>query len=152
VECEAGTLVTFDPGERHALRGLDGARLLLTLAPWPAAGHNLALEGKGRLGGRRKCCLPHLPFCSNLMNPVRTGLLAASSEEDKDRNEFVVDEVVLVANRNECGISRLEPAALSIRLEGRFTGQDDVDLVGCMSHGGIRRGRNADEHAYFEGR
>ena len=44
VECEAGTLVTFDPGERHALRGLDDARLLLTLAPWPAAGHNLASE------------------------------------------------------------------------------------------------------------
>ena len=44
VECEAGTLVTFDPGERHALRGLDDARLLLTLAPWPAAGHNAASE------------------------------------------------------------------------------------------------------------
>ena len=44
VECEAGTLVTFDPGERHALRGLDDARLLLTLAPWPGAGHNLPSE------------------------------------------------------------------------------------------------------------
>jgi quercetin dioxygenase-like cupin family protein len=44
VECEAGTLVTFDPGERHSLRGLDDARLLLTLAPWPAAGHNEASE------------------------------------------------------------------------------------------------------------
>jgi quercetin dioxygenase-like cupin family protein len=44
VECDAGTLVTFDPGERHALRGLDDARLLLTLAPWPATGHNLASE------------------------------------------------------------------------------------------------------------
>jgi quercetin dioxygenase-like cupin family protein len=39
-ECEAGTLVTFDPGERHAVRGLDDARLLLTLAPWPAADQN----------------------------------------------------------------------------------------------------------------
>ena len=89
-------------------------------------------------------------FSSNLANPVRTGLLAASSEENKDRNEFVVDEVVLFANRNECGVSRLDPAALSVRLEGRFAGQDDVDLVVCMSHGGIGRGRNADEHAYFE--
>jgi quercetin dioxygenase-like cupin family protein len=44
VECDAGTLVVFDPGERHALRGLDDARLLLTLAPWPATGHNLASE------------------------------------------------------------------------------------------------------------
>jgi mannose-6-phosphate isomerase-like protein (cupin superfamily) len=44
VECEAGTLVTFDLGEHHALRGIDDARLLLTLAPWPAAGHNAAAE------------------------------------------------------------------------------------------------------------
>jgi quercetin dioxygenase-like cupin family protein len=44
VDCEAGTLVTFDPCERHALRGLDAARLLLMLAPWPAAGHNLPTE------------------------------------------------------------------------------------------------------------
>jgi len=39
VECETGTLVTFDPGEHHALRGLDDARLLLMLAPWPHAEH-----------------------------------------------------------------------------------------------------------------
>jgi len=44
VECETGTLVTFDPGERHAVRGIDDARLLLMLAPWPAAGHNSASE------------------------------------------------------------------------------------------------------------
>lgn len=37
VECDTGTLVTFDPGERHAIRGLEHARLLLVLAPWPAA-------------------------------------------------------------------------------------------------------------------
>jgi quercetin dioxygenase-like cupin family protein len=43
-ECEAGTLVTFEPGERHSVRGLDDARLLLVLAPWPAAGHNSAAE------------------------------------------------------------------------------------------------------------
>jgi len=34
-ECDAGTLVTFDPGERHTIRALDDARLLLLLAPWP---------------------------------------------------------------------------------------------------------------------
>jgi quercetin dioxygenase-like cupin family protein len=33
-ECDAGTLVTFDPGERHTIRALDAARLLLLLAPW----------------------------------------------------------------------------------------------------------------------
>jgi quercetin dioxygenase-like cupin family protein len=43
-ECETGTLVTFDPGERHALRGIEDARLLLVLAPWPAAGHNTTAE------------------------------------------------------------------------------------------------------------
>ena len=45
VECEPGTLMTFDPGERHALRGLELARLLLMLAPWPAAGHKDGKEG-----------------------------------------------------------------------------------------------------------
>jgi quercetin dioxygenase-like cupin family protein len=34
-----GTLVTFDPGERHSLRSRGGARILLWLAPWPAPGH-----------------------------------------------------------------------------------------------------------------
>lgn len=40
----AGTLVTFDPGERHAVSSTDGARLLLLLAPWPAHGHYHAGE------------------------------------------------------------------------------------------------------------
>jgi quercetin dioxygenase-like cupin family protein len=44
VECPAGTLVTFEPGERHALRGLEDTRMLLMLAPWPAIGHNAASE------------------------------------------------------------------------------------------------------------
>ena len=35
----AGTLLMFDPGERHSVSSTDGARLLLVLAPWPAAGH-----------------------------------------------------------------------------------------------------------------
>jgi quercetin dioxygenase-like cupin family protein len=35
--CAAGTLLTFEPGERHAVHGLDDARLLLLLTPWPAA-------------------------------------------------------------------------------------------------------------------
>jgi quercetin dioxygenase-like cupin family protein len=44
VECDAETLITFDPGEHHAVRGLEDTRLLLVLAPWPAAGHNAASE------------------------------------------------------------------------------------------------------------
>jgi quercetin dioxygenase-like cupin family protein len=38
-ECAAGTLVTFAPGERHSVHALDDAKLLLILAPWPAATH-----------------------------------------------------------------------------------------------------------------
>jgi len=34
-----GTLVRFDPDERHAVRSADGARILLLLAPWPGDGH-----------------------------------------------------------------------------------------------------------------
>lgn len=44
VEAPAGTLVTFDPGERHTVTALEDTRLLLLLAPWPAPGH--FLEGE----------------------------------------------------------------------------------------------------------
>ncbi len=40
----AGTLVMFDPGERHSVSSSAGARLLLLLAPWPADGHYGAEE------------------------------------------------------------------------------------------------------------
>ncbi len=39
VEAGSGTLVTFAPGERHSLRALQDARVLLLLAPWPAESH-----------------------------------------------------------------------------------------------------------------
>jgi quercetin dioxygenase-like cupin family protein len=35
----AGDLFRFDPSERHAVSSEGGARLLLTLAPWPGKGH-----------------------------------------------------------------------------------------------------------------
>lgn len=41
VDGEVGTLVTFAPGERHAVSSEDGARVLLILAPWPGPGHYL---------------------------------------------------------------------------------------------------------------
>jgi quercetin dioxygenase-like cupin family protein len=44
VECETGVLVTFDPGEPHTVRAVSDARLLLLLAPWPAANHNAESE------------------------------------------------------------------------------------------------------------
>jgi quercetin dioxygenase-like cupin family protein len=39
VEATAGTLLSFEPAERHAVSTDEGARLLLLLAPWPGAGH-----------------------------------------------------------------------------------------------------------------
>jgi quercetin dioxygenase-like cupin family protein len=46
VDCEAGTLVTFDPDELHSVHALADARLLLLLSPWPAAKHNTESEGR----------------------------------------------------------------------------------------------------------
>jgi quercetin dioxygenase-like cupin family protein len=34
-----GFLSHFEPGERHAVRALRDARLVLVLAPWPGEGH-----------------------------------------------------------------------------------------------------------------
>jgi quercetin dioxygenase-like cupin family protein len=40
IACSEGTLLVFDPGERHAVRATGGAaRVLLMLAPWPGEGH-----------------------------------------------------------------------------------------------------------------
>jgi quercetin dioxygenase-like cupin family protein len=39
VDGPVGTLVAFDPAERHAISTHEGARLLLLLAPWPGTGH-----------------------------------------------------------------------------------------------------------------
>lgn len=44
VSAPPGTLVTFEPGERHSVRAESEARLLLLLAPWPAASHYAAGE------------------------------------------------------------------------------------------------------------
>jgi quercetin dioxygenase-like cupin family protein len=35
----AGLLAQFDPNERHAVRAVSDARLLLMLSPWPGVGH-----------------------------------------------------------------------------------------------------------------
>jgi quercetin dioxygenase-like cupin family protein len=45
-ECDAGTLVVFEPNERHTLHALADAQLLLTLAPWPAAKHYTGPEAE----------------------------------------------------------------------------------------------------------
>jgi quercetin dioxygenase-like cupin family protein len=35
----AGLLALFDPNERHEVKAVEDARLLLVLAPWPGEGH-----------------------------------------------------------------------------------------------------------------
>ena len=55
--CAAGTLLTFAPGERHAVRAAGGAaRLLLMLAPWPGDGHyrDGADADAARMPGQRR--------------------------------------------------------------------------------------------------
>ena len=39
VEAEPGTLLTFEPGERHSVVSEQGAQIHLILAPWPGDGH-----------------------------------------------------------------------------------------------------------------
>jgi quercetin dioxygenase-like cupin family protein len=39
VELEAGSLMRFEPGERHSLSSANGARILMLLSPWPGEGH-----------------------------------------------------------------------------------------------------------------
>jgi quercetin dioxygenase-like cupin family protein len=44
ITCDAGALVIFEPNERHTVHALANARLLLILAPWPAAKHYAEAE------------------------------------------------------------------------------------------------------------
>jgi quercetin dioxygenase-like cupin family protein len=39
LEAGAGTLVKFEPDERHVVASDSGAKILLLLAPWPGEGH-----------------------------------------------------------------------------------------------------------------
>jgi quercetin dioxygenase-like cupin family protein len=39
IDAGMGTLVRFDPDERHSVTAEGDARLLLLLAPWPGEGH-----------------------------------------------------------------------------------------------------------------
>ena len=39
IEADTGTLVAFEPDERHVVASDSGAKLLLMLAPWPGEGH-----------------------------------------------------------------------------------------------------------------
>jgi quercetin dioxygenase-like cupin family protein len=39
IEADPGTLVKFEPDERHVVASESGAKILLLLAPWPGEGH-----------------------------------------------------------------------------------------------------------------
>ena len=39
IDAPAGTLAHFEPDERHSVASVDGAKVLLLLAPWPGPGH-----------------------------------------------------------------------------------------------------------------
>ena len=45
VTCDAGTLLTFAPQERHSVSAQTDSRLLLLLTPWPAEDHYGPGEG-----------------------------------------------------------------------------------------------------------
>ena len=47
VDGRAGTVVRFEPDERHAVVADGDARLVLVLAPWPADGHYQPGERRG---------------------------------------------------------------------------------------------------------
>ena len=46
VEAGPGTLLTFEPAERHSVASEDGARIVLILSSWPAKGHYAAWPGQ----------------------------------------------------------------------------------------------------------
>lgn len=39
VELHRGGLMRFEPGERHSVSTVEGARILMLLSPWPGEGH-----------------------------------------------------------------------------------------------------------------
>ncbi len=47
IDGSVGTLVHFEPDERHSVRTEGGAKILLLLAPWPGVGH---YRGEQRAG------------------------------------------------------------------------------------------------------
>jgi quercetin dioxygenase-like cupin family protein len=47
VDAGVGTLVHFEPDERHFVESERGARILLLLAPWPGEGHYRGQEKAG---------------------------------------------------------------------------------------------------------
>jgi quercetin dioxygenase-like cupin family protein len=45
LEAGPGTLLTFEPGERHSVASESGARIVMILSSWPGEGHYPAWPG-----------------------------------------------------------------------------------------------------------
>ncbi|MDQ3867049.1 MAG: hypothetical protein M3304_09535 [Actinomycetota bacterium] len=52
VEAPVGTLVHFEPDERHFVASREGAKILLLLAPWPGEGHYRGSDERPRSSSR----------------------------------------------------------------------------------------------------
>ena len=46
VEAGSGTLLTLEPGERHSVASVGGARIVMILSSWPGEGHYPAWPGE----------------------------------------------------------------------------------------------------------
>ena len=56
LEAGAGTMVAFDPDERHVVASDSGAKILLMLAPWPGEGHYRGGSGPASSSSSRLPC------------------------------------------------------------------------------------------------
>jgi quercetin dioxygenase-like cupin family protein len=54
IKAGPGVLVHFAPRERHEVKAVTDARLLLLLAPWPGAGHPGAMTVAQKRGARQR--------------------------------------------------------------------------------------------------
>jgi quercetin dioxygenase-like cupin family protein len=52
LDAPVGTLVHFEPDERHFVASEEGAKILLLLAPWPGEGHYRGSENRPRSEAR----------------------------------------------------------------------------------------------------
>lgn len=57
----AGLIVELDPRERHEVKALSRARLLLLLTPWPGRGHPGAMSITQKLYARRRAAKQQAP-------------------------------------------------------------------------------------------
>ena len=83
-----GTLLVFDPNERHEVRAETDARLLLVLAPWPGAGPSgRARRVDARVRGRRSALPVPPPRVRTWVRARRRARSSAASGSPPTRTE-----------------------------------------------------------------